>query len=575
VNERPHPHTVLGESIRSFAAVIDEVTRRVATLDVPHDSRDEQTLRDGAREVEEAWSRLAGAQEVLEAEMHQLRDLLEAERIRYRDLFEWAPDAYVVTDADGKILETNRAAEHLLGMSRDILVRKRFETLLERHGQRSFRTILTRLPGLERLGDWELTICRGDGTVFPAAVTVSSVRDRNGLVTGLRWLLRDATERKEAEERAAAAQVDLKRRVRERTDTLVAVDRERAETMARLEAVLDQIPAAIVIAHATTGTIVTANDYAEQLLEQVAGADAGLETWLTIGRKAGGAPYARDDRPIVRALRTGEASAGDQIVFQRLDGTFGVFETSAAPVRNPEGEVVAAVAAYWDVTERERRARAEREFVTNAAHELRTPLAAIGSAVEVLQSGAKETRADRDRFLNHVEQQTKRLQRLVRSLLVLARAQTGQEAAETEVINVESLLDEIQRQSPDRLRVDVRLREGTGVVAHRDLAEQALLNLVLNAAKYAPDGEIVLSGSEENGFVALEVVDSGPGIPPDEQERVLERFYRGEDGSGVEGFGLGLAIAAQVAESLHGQLELSPSEAGGTRARLLLPAAHA
>jgi signal transduction histidine kinase len=277
----------------------------------------------------------------------------------------------------------------------------------------------------------------------------------------------------------------------------------------------------------------------------------------------------------MRALQSGTAITGEQIEFERLDGTRRVFEVSAAPVRNADGHVVAAVSAYWDVTDRERRARAEREFVTNAAHELRTPLTALASAVEVLQSGAKEKRADRDRFLHHVEQQCNRLQRLVRSLLLLARAQTGQERAETEVLEVDSLLDEIRRNGPDRLQVDVRCRPGTGVIAHRDLAEQALLNLVSNAAKYAPSGDILLTGSEQNGFVALEVIDAGPGIPPHERERVLERFYRGEDGNRADGFGLGLAIASQVAEALQGKLELEPSESGGTRARLLLPAAHA
>src|SRR5262249_20324253 len=156
--------------------------------------------------------------------------------------------------------------------------------------------------------------------------------------------------------------------------------------------------------------------------------------------------------------------------------TRALYETSAAPIRNAEGHVVGAVAAYWDLTERVRLARAEREFVTNAAHELRTPLAALASAVEVLQSGAKEDRRQRDRFLAHVEQQSNRPQRLVQSLLLPARVQTDQEKAKREPISVRSLLEAVADFGPKgRVRVELACAPDAEVLADRDLAEQALL----------------------------------------------------------------------------------------------------
>jgi len=230
------------------------------------------------------------------------------------------------------------------------------------------------------------------------------------------------------------------------------------------------------------------------------------------------------------------------------------------------------------VTDRERRARAQREFVANAAHELRTPLAALASAVEVLQAGAKDDPVHRERFLRHVEEQCDRLQRLVRTLLVLARAQTGAEDARTEPIDVRALLEELSSHAPDRLRVDVTAPPEVAVLANRDLAEQALLNLISNALKYAPEGEIVLAGRHSDGFVTLEVSDSGPGMEPEERKRALERFYRGKEPDfEQDGFGLGLPIAAQIAETLGGRLEILPAGNGssGTTVRLLLPATHA
>ena len=572
---RSNPHTLLGEGLRSFAVALEEISEKLGEVELGRDA-DEKELARATGELREASTRLEGAQHELGREMEELRELLEAERVRYRDLFEWAPDAYLVTDPSAKILEANRAAEQLLDRARSLIVGKPVTTLLAQSERRAFRLMLARLPSLDMISDWELEVCRRDRSVLTTAVTVSCMRDRNGEIASLRWLIRDVTERKRIEEGVVAANVELERRVRERTAALEAAHRETDETLARLEAVLDQIPAAIVIADADSERIVVANEHAERLLRAIAGDDATVESWVTLGIRTDGTKVEWGDRPVIRALRSGDVVSGEQTEFERGDGSRGMLEVSAAPVLNSDGKIVAAVAAYWDVTDRERRARAEREFVTNAAHELRTPLAALASAVEVLQAGAKDKPHDRDRFLSHVEQQCNRLQRLVRSLLLLARAQTRQERAETEVLDVRWLLDEIAASAPsDRVHVELRCPPGTGVVANRDLAEQALSNLVSNAVKYAPDGEIVLAGTEENGYVALEVIDAGPGIPADERERVLDRFYRGHENGEADGFGLGLSIASQVAEALNGKLELDTGEAAGTRARLLLPSADA
>ncbi len=559
VSRQNHPHTVLAESIEALTAQVQEVAKLVAEQ-VP--SEGASALAESARALAEAAAGLAGAHE-----------LLKAEQLRYRDLFQWAPDAYVVTDGEGKVLEANRAAEELFQSGRGVLVGDSLARLLPAPERRGFRLMLERMPMLEAVSDWELELQRQDGTAFTAAVTVAWLSDRSGRTGSLRWLIRDITERKETEEQMVSANIELDRRVRERTAELEAVGREKDDALARLEAVLDQIPAAIVIADAASGKVVAANDHAAQLVREVVGHGDALDVWLSLGFHPDGTPFQAVDRPIMRALASGAPIARLEIEFPRLDGTRALYETSAAPIHNAEGKVVAAVAAYWDLTERDRLGRAEREFVTNAAHELRTPLAALASAVEVLQSGAKEDPPNRDRFLAHVEQQSDRLQRLVRSLLLLARLQTLREKAEREPVRVLDLLEAVAALGPrGRVRVELRCPSGTRVLANRDLAEQALLNLVSNAAKYAPGGDVVLSGHSDNGFVALEVSDSGPGMSTEQRERALDRFYRGRDDT--DGFGLGLSIASQAAEALDGRLELESDGSSGTVARLLLPVAR-
>ncbi|MGH3014927.1 MAG: sensor histidine kinase, partial [Gaiellaceae bacterium] len=235
-----------------------------------------------------------------------------------------------------------------------------------------------------------------------------------------------------------------------------------------------------------------------------------------------------------------------------------------------------AILVLADVSERERRERAEREFVTNAAHELRTPLAAIASAVEVLQSGAKEERAERDRFLASIERQSARLGRLAHTLLTLARAQTRPDEAMREVVPVRPLLDEVAAGLALRPGVEVRVESprGLAVLGDRDLLQQALGNLAGNAAKHTEQGSVELSARPlPNGAVVLEVRDTGPGMDTVEQERAFERFYQGSEPRS-EGFGLGLAIVRQAVRSLGGTVELESAPGQGTTARIVLDGAR-
>lgn len=227
-----------------------------------------------------------------------------------------------------------------------------------------------------------------------------------------------------------------------------------------------------------------------------------------------------------------------------------------------------------DLTEQERRELAEREFVSNAAHELRTPLTTIIGAVEVLQAGAKEDPAERDRFLAHIERESGRLARLARAMLTLARAHSGQEQPRVEAVELAPLLREVAAglRPHAGVAVDVEVEGGLSVQANRDLLEQALRNLGENAAKHTARGSVVLRAYGDGAAVTVEVEDSGPGIRPEVQRHVFDRFYRGE--RDAHGFGLGLAIVRESVRSLGGRIELDSSPGQGTVFRILLAPAR-
>ena len=213
----------------------------------------------------------------------------------------------------------------------------------------------------------------------------------------------------------------------------------------------------------------------------------------------------------------------------------------------------------------------EEQFVTNAAHELQSPLTAIVSAIEVLQAGAKDT-PQRDIFLDHIEQAAARLVRLTRALLVLSRAQTLTEVPKTELVALEPLLSDVAARMSTKEGVDLAVTCPTdaAAVTNRELVEHAVFNVATNAIHYTTTGRIELSARLSDGAAEISISDTGPGIPTAEQALVFERFYRGETGTD-HGSGLGLAIARAAIEAVGGVVELESKVGTGTIVRFRFP----
>ena len=297
-----------------------------------------------------------------------------------------------------------------------------------------------------------------------------------------------------------------------------------------------------------------ANAEARRLLGRLAEGDALPEPWTTFSL-----------RDFASGLFAGDTSLAQAHVRADEERALALVGIPA----QPEGDTVLIV--LDDLSEEERRELAEREFVTNAAHELRTPLTTIIGAVEVLQAGAKEHPAERDRFLAHIEREAARLARLARALLTLARARAGQEPPRVEAVSLASLLDEVGDglRPRDKVAVEVDCPPELLASVNRDLLEQALRNLGENAVKHTPSGRIVLRARAAGTSVLVEVEDTGVGMSAETQQHVFDRFYRGQDRD-PEGFGLGLAIVWQAVRTLGGRLDIDSALGRGTRVRITL-----
>jgi signal transduction histidine kinase len=222
----------------------------------------------------------------------------------------------------------------------------------------------------------------------------------------------------------------------------------------------------------------------------------------------------------------------------------------------------AVVILLRDVTEHNRRGRAEREFVANAAHELLTPLTGIVGAAHVLEAGAKNVPEDRDRFIAHIATECNRLARIARALLVLARAQSGEEPPRLEILPLRPVLDE----SAAAVETDVVVlcEPELTVLADIDLVNQAFTNLVANAARHGGGGTIAIEAWEAGADLVEVDVRAGDDVAGELSDlRARFRSGAGRDGGG---FGLGLSIAEQSLEVMGGHLLL-----GGGSVRVRIP----
>ena len=230
----------------------------------------------------------------------------------------------------------------------------------------------------------------------------------------------------------------------------------------------------------------------------------------------------------------------------------------------------------------ERTLQARTDLVSNVSHELRTPLTAIKGLVETLRDGAVDDLGARDKFLASIEGETDRLIRLVNDLLILSRADSQALALDREWFDVAGLARACADQlapSADAHRVSLIVDvPATPVHADHDRICQVLINLLDNAIRFSPPGEVVrVSIASAPSGVTVSVQDRGPGIPAPDQSRVFERFYRADrsrarDAHGSAGAGLGLAIAQALVEAHGGHITLESCEGQGTTVRFTLPA---
>lgn len=340
----------------------------------------------------------------------------------------------------------------------------------------------------------------------------------------------------------------------------------------RLEAVLTSITEAILVTD-QSGRILMGNGTFEKLFGVSDAIEGRMPIELVRHRDVQDA--------IEQTLKTG------QVVFldlTRSDSRERHFDVQIAPILQDD-HMAGSVTIFYDITELRRLERIRKDFVANVSHELRTPLTTIKGCAATLADGALDNREAAQRFVQMINTHADRLHNLIEDILDLSRIESGALPLKTGVYPVHEIVDsvvgQIRPQAKEKnLTIEIDTKENAQVQGDRKLIEQALLNLLDNAVKYTPEGGKIWiqtrdfkHGENTQTRIALEVKDTGIGIPLSDMDRIFERFYRVDKGRSraMGGTGLGLSIVRHIMDA-HGERVYVESEQGkGSTFGLTLP----
>jgi len=415
--------------------------------------------------------------------------------------------------------------------------------------------------------------------------TCRPVVQADGTRLGQRGSNQDITERKQAEAELDRHRHHLEELVAQRTGEL-----RRQQSF--VEAVLENLADGIVACD-EHGVLSLFNRATREMhgidLEQLP-----PEQWAEhyrLYREDGATPMQKEEVPLFRAF-VGQAVKNEEFVIERRDGNKLNIVASGQAMYDDQGGKIGAVVTMHDVTEQKRvgaeltRAkeaaeaanRAKSVFLANMSHELRTPLNAILGFAQIMARDAG-VEAMHHKELETIDRAGRHLLSLINDVLEISRIEAGRTTVQNAPFSLAETLAAIEEMV--RVRADAKglaLRfERHGdlppyVLGDAPHLRQVLINLLGNAVKYTDQGEVALHLYPVDGRIRFEVTDTGPGIAPEEQERIFQAFYQTEAGiKKGEGTGLGLTISREFVRLMGGELGVASQPGQGSRFGFTIP----
>lgn len=347
----------------------------------------------------------------------------------------------------------------------------------------------------------------------------------------------------------------------------------------RLQAVIQTIPEAVMVARPPNGQIVASNAAAQRIFALRSDSAPALRRadQLKIVTESGD----KSGIPMIRALEQGEVVTGVELTIRMPDGQHLPVVASAAPLRADDGSIDAVVGIFQDVGPLKEAERLRDEFISVVSHELRSPLTPIRGFSQIVardlqKEGGHQQHVD---WLLMLQRHVDRMTRLVDDLLDVSRLRAGRLQIRRDPADLVRLCRSIvESRNATSDKHDVVLRTDVPELVlemDEDRIHQVLDNLVGNAVKYAPGGQVGvdLALAKGSGDIVVTVTDQGPGIPSPDHGQLFTPFYRSRSASesAVPGLGLGLYISRELIEAHGGEITVGSAPGGGAAFAVRLP----
>ena len=368
--------------------------------------------------------------------------------------------------------------------------------------------------------------------------------------------------------------------------TVTAESRRRVEAAhADLLATIETVPAALMIFN-VDGSVRLRNRAATEVMGiEPQNPELRRNYWdrfKRIGKD--GTPITKERWISTRALK-GETVRNEELEIHHPDGRVFPILASGAPLRNELGHVAGAVVAFQDIARMREVDRMKDEFVSIVSHELRTPLTSIRGSVQLVLDDAQAVADPEHRTLLQIAlNNCERLVRIINDILDVSKIESGNLVLRKKPVHVAELI----RQSVDvvagparstGVKIDVNVPANIRpVMVDHDRIVQALVNLLSNAAKFAPnDSTVTITATGTEQLVTIAVSDQGEGIAPENLNRLFQKFQQVDSSSSRRkgGTGLGLAITKALVEQHGGRISVDSELNKGTRFSFTLPTATA